>query len=318
LAAQDAQAEVVLRQAVRLGPKEWRAWSALGQLLLSKAWRALAADLASDTTARPELLLAAATQKKVSAAQLEQAQNNLKEAIGCADRAVMLAPKEPQPLADRALVHSYTGLLRFVQDILKGGERDSLKGYEAMFPTNALADLDRAARLAPEDPAALAKIGLFRLLESAISLGKRGMDQLGSGQLWHSLNDRQRQALRRIFTGLEDLGHSGNPAVSASALEFLGAFQWTTMRDHAGAEKSLRRAVQLDASRDMAWDFLMAVLVDADRKEEAIAVAESRLKSKQTIRNFVAAAKACDRAGRLPQAQHHLETALKLDPTDYP
>lgn len=317
LASEDKQAEAVLRRAVRLGPKEWRGWSALSQLLLGKCLHTLTEGLPERASDRPQTLLAAAIKKEISAQQLQKARGDLDEALRCTDRAVALAPKEVEPWADRSLVHAYVGMLRFIQDVLGGAESSAMKIHRAMFSTNALTDLEQISRLKPEDPVIWGKIGLFRLVDAAVGLGQRGAEQLSNGDLWSLLTDRQRLELQQVFTALENLSQGGNPTVAAAALEFLGAFQWTAMRDWRGAEKSLRRAVQLDPRRDMAWDFLMAVLVDTERNEEAVNAAEMRLQTRDNVRNRVAAAKACDRAGRLPKAQAHLAAALKLDPDDY-
>ncbi|HXJ60989.1 MAG TPA: hypothetical protein VNU68_30455 [Verrucomicrobiae bacterium] len=317
LASEDKEAEAVLRRSIRLGPMEWRGWSALGQLQLGKCLRTLTESLPAGTANQPQALLAAAIKKEIAARQLHKARGDLEEALRSTDRAVALAPKEVQPLADRALVHAYVGMLHFIEDVLGGAESDALKLHRAMFPTNALIDLQAISRLTPEDPVIWGKIGLFRLLDGAVSLGQRGAQQLSTGDFWSLLTDSQRRDLQRVFTALENLSQSGNPAVAAAALDFLGAFQWTAMRDRRGAERSLRRAIQLDPRREMAWDFLMAVLIDADRNEEAVSAAEARLQTRDTVRNRVAAAKACDRAGRSAKAQAHLEAALKLDREDY-
>jgi tetratricopeptide (TPR) repeat protein len=316
-AAKEQEAEVVLRRAVRLQPTEWRAWSALSQLLLGRAWQSLGRGLPNKTSARPEMLLDAAAKRQLSSTQLEKARTELQEALQCAERAVSLAPKETQPWAGQALAHAYSGMLGFVEDVLRGSEPDPLKIYRAMFPVKAQADLEQLARLTPGDPLVWAKLGLFRLLDGAVALGMRGLENLGKGEVWSSLSDSQRQGIKRSMTELENLGQSSNPAVAAPALEFLGAFQWTAMRDRTGAERNLRRAVELDPDREIAWDFLMTVLVDANRHEAAIAAAETRLKSHNTTRNRIAAAKAFDRAGRLEQAQAHLVAALQLEPNDY-
>jgi tetratricopeptide (TPR) repeat protein len=61
----------------------------------------------------------------------------------------------------------------------------------------------------------------------------------------------------------------------------------------------------------------MSLLVDSGRTEVALTVAEARVKAKDSARNRVAAAKTCDRLGRLDKAQAHLDAALRIAPNDY-
>ncbi|HXI54012.1 MAG TPA: tetratricopeptide repeat protein [Candidatus Saccharimonadales bacterium] len=316
LSGRDAEAEAVLRRAVKLRPKEWRAWSALSLHLLSKGWGALTREVAPSTRS-PEQILAAAAKKQIQPARLEQAEQDLKAAEDCANRAVAVAPRESQVYADRALIVAHRAMLKAVRHVLQGEEVDAVRFYQAMFTTNALPDLDRMAALEPENPRLLAKAVLFRLIGAATSAGKEGLARFAGGELWPLLSETQRDALRRSLTVLENLGQNGNPTVASTALEYLGGFQWMAMRDRAGAEQNLRRAIALDAGRETAWDFLMAVLVDSERHEEALAAAETRLRARESARNHVAAAKACERLQRLDKAQTHMDAALRLGPDDY-
>jgi Tfp pilus assembly protein PilF len=48
-----------------------------------------------------------------------------------------------------------------------------------------------------------------------------------------------------------------------------------------------------------------------------LAAAETRLRARESARNHVAAAKACERLQRLDKAQTHMDAALRLGPDDY-
>ena len=312
------EAEAVLRRSVKAGPSDWHAASALTRWLVARAWAVLAREKTPPLryAAVADMVLAAAMKKTLEPGQLERAERYLNEALACANRAIKLAPQEPDLYADRALVQCYSAMARAVGAILRGGQAEPLEFYRAMFTTNAVADLDRVATLSPQNPSALACVTLFQILGAATT-GREGMDRLARGQIWSLLNEYQQQSLRRSFTALENLGQSGNAAIAAPALEYLGGFQWMAMRDRTGAAKNLRRAVALDPAREAAWDFLMTSLLDENRAEEALAVAEERLKTRDTPRNRLAAAKACERLGRLDKAQTHLDAALASAPSDY-
>jgi tetratricopeptide (TPR) repeat protein len=74
-----------------------------------------------------------------------------------------------------------------------------------------------------------------------------------------------------------------DPIASARALEVLGDLQ-LMISDGKGAEKSLRRAVALDPSRNGAWEALAMVLKSQGRPEAAIPVLKEWVKRDKTPR----------------------------------
>ena len=89
------------------------------------------------------------------------------------------------------------------------------------------------------------------------------------------------------------------------------------MEDNLGAEESVRRAVELDPTRESAWDLLITAQGTAGRLREAQASADRRLKQKETVRGRLYAAKVCDKLGLKEEAQTHANRALGLEPGGY-
>lgn len=314
-AEKDGEAEAVLRRAVKIDPKDWRCWSALGRFLNARFGSHLFEGESTNTRSFADVL-AQASVTKIPGVRVEEAQKYLEEALACANRAIDLAPREPQPYEDRALCSCNVSVLHFVKDSEKGLPGDPIQYYRTIFPTNAVPDLWRMADLMPEDPSAITKAAFFEVWATIFQTIKRP-DQVRDGNLLGHLSEDRQKSFRRGLTRLENLGQSANKQISARALEFLGALQSIVMRDQTRAEGNLRRAVAIDPSRELAWDLLMSILKELDRPTDAVATAEARLKTKESTFNRIAAAKACDQLGRLDKAQTHVEAALKITPDDY-
>lgn len=316
-AGRGEEAEAVLRRAVKLGATDWRCWSGLSRVLIGRAWAPLTQGPVPDPDFTPDLLLARATRRDIPPASLERAERNFVEARQSADRAIALAPREPGAVAHHALCVVNFALFQFIKNVLQGAEPDPVKFYQALFTTNALPDFTRLADLSAEDPLLITKVALYEVMASAVLSGKSGLARLSSGEIWNQLEESRRQSIRQALTRLENLSQGGNRSNAALAYEMRGGLQRMILRDQAGAETSLRGAIGLDPSRDLAWDLLMSLRIESGRFSDALAAAETRLQTKDSPRNRLAAMKACERLGHLDQAQTHADAALKLSPADY-
>lgn len=79
----------------------------------------------------------------------------------------------------------------------------------------------------------------------------------------------------------------------------------------------LRRAIQLDPSRERSWDMLTGLLVVEWRSAEALAAALDRIKLKDNAHNRFLAAKIYARGGQFKKATEHLRAGLQQDANDW-
>ena len=312
LLGQYDEAQRVLRRAVKAAPKEWQCHAALGRCLASQALAALLAD-GSQPAAAPPLPLPSV---KPTPVQLEKAQKLVAEAFEAHDHAVSLAPDQPEVYVGRASAQGGRGWLEAVACLAGGEEMDLSKHLVAVFCPEALADLEQAARRKPKDARAWGTLAFCRVLAASAAQGRPTIEQVFGQQGWTSLPDQARASVRQAVSSLEELSQSGEPTAAAAALEVLGVIQHFFLADKRAAEANLRRAVELDPSRQQAWESLVALLLDSDRTQELLSLCESRLKHQDTARNRLLLAKALERLKHHDRLLAQTQAALERYPED--
>lgn len=310
------EAEAVLRRAGRTAPKDWRAWSALGGLQSRKALRTLefSPGGARETEPREDSLQRAA-RRGCPARDLESARLSAAEAAESVDRAVLLAPEEPEVFQARALVSAAGNRVAFLHSVANGADPDPIQFHAGFLGTNVLADLWRIVELTPRN---VRNVGLAVLLQAMFAkLPQPGRDPSAESDLLGRMPAADR---RRCVAGLErlaEIGQKAPPAEAALALEIRGLILFIVVEDERGVEADLRRAIELAPERQGAWDALIGLFHLSNRFGQARSMAEKRLQAHDTARNRIIAAKTCEKLGLLPQARAHVEAALKLEPDGY-
>jgi tetratricopeptide (TPR) repeat protein len=314
---QVAEAEAVLRRAVRLGPKDWRAWSALAQWHTRKSWKSFEALLPTNRHDFMGYMLHKAAKKEIPVPMLEAAEKSVQEAAQCSDRAIELVPKEPLAYANRVQTRSAGNVVTYLRSVVRGDEPDPLKSQLSLFSTNVLADLWRVAQLSPDDPRAHCMALSGQLLVAAAQFSKTDPDKLAEGKLLSLLPDVERRSCVAALARLQELSQTRPSADAALALETTAMVKMAYLDQNVSAEADARRAVELVPSRDGAWDLLMSICVTSDRIATARSLAEKRLQVKDTTHNRIIAAKLCYKLGLLTEAKAHADAALKMEPDGY-
>lgn len=310
------EAEALFRRAVAVAPGDWHCLAALGQFLGDRAGAALFEDGEHPNSLSG--VLAFLAQKRLPAAAVNRCQDLLSEGGEHLDKAVSLAPDDADARLARIKFRGLAELFRLFVRVGQGEEPDARSLLKAVAPITTLPDLRRAIELRPDDPQLAAIGAYFDLFLVAANRGATSFEELVNGTFYQSLSDSEQRALRNKLQRLEALGQSSNPTNASAALEYLGGLQVSIMRDYAGAERNLRRAVVLDAGRWSAWDVLLASLSQREKHEqEFLAVAEDLVKVRPTSRNFVILAKACDGAGRPDRALDAAVKAVRADTNSF-
>jgi tetratricopeptide (TPR) repeat protein len=137
--------------------------------------------------------------------------------------------------------------------------------------------------------------------------------QLSDG-VWNALPDNIRGHVRETMSKLQDLGESPDKEVASGALAVAGMLQFMLMHDPVGSEKSLRRAVALDPSREGAWEMLAGVLADREKWDELAPVCETSVKLNNSVHNRLVLAKARWNLNQFDKAEQQVQAALRLEP----
>jgi tetratricopeptide (TPR) repeat protein len=313
-AGEKEEAEAVLRRAVSVSPDEPATWLALGSFLTGRTASALLPTPGQRCNGAEALALAMSG--RVSRQAGERAGKYLEEAHVCYDRAVACGPRSAQTYADRAMYRSFesnwANAIRFVRG-------EPLHEHDPKFTEQAVADMKRAAELAPDDPRLVGSAALWETGALAERLGKCSMVMAALSDLWDSFPAATKQAMRDAADRLEKLGRSADVRTAADALELRGCLQGLIMNDLAGADATWRRALALDPGRESVWDILIALNVTAlQRPDKALDLARQRLTHRDSAANRFIAAKVCERLERWDEAEEHLRAGLKLGANDVP
>jgi tetratricopeptide (TPR) repeat protein len=319
-AKKEMEAERVLRQAVKVAPREWRAWVALGRFLADRSFAALqSGEFAPMETVSVGSVLdqwERYLRKKPSPAQIDRSQRLVKEAGRCFDRAVTVAPREPQPYTERATFRISQAGLQVGLRVLHGEPADPTAATAAaVLSPGALADLQAAARWSPNDIRAIGVAIFFELLAAAIQSGQEMAPDIE--ELWDTLPDKTKASVREAKARLEKLGRNGERRTAVGAATLLGMLQ-LIMQDSAGAEASLRRAITLDPSRAPAWDLLAVLMTRAERREEDLfAFCTEVLRRRDGVPGRLTLARAYEESDQLREAAEQVQAALRLKPDDF-
>ncbi len=315
-ARQNEEAERVLRQAVKIDPKDWRCRNALGHLLLSLAWSSVDPGAAGPASAAPRGL-DPSLGARLSPDQAERAQKLIRESLACYNQAQRLAPDEPEVYAGRAACEAADSSFRTLMLAAAGQALDPTQLWNSTFPSDALADFQSAAQHRPQDWRALGTAALFEVCHASNETGLEGPEARLQPGAWNTLTDHTRRSLRDTMTHLEEVAHAADAHAAAGALEVLGMLQYLVVHDTPGAEASLRQAVSLDPRRDQAWELLATILEQTQRPQALLDISQARLKVLDNAHNRLLAARALEALHRPAAMLEAVATAQRLYPADF-
>lgn len=302
------EAESLLRKAVLVSSNRWECWIGLGEFLDDQSLRLLspAASL-NPASARAGLASTRRTGHRLTPEAIERSGRLCREASRCFDRAVALAPDNPDAFIARAGFQCLSNWSRLlIQQAQGNGEPDARAERSAIFPKVAIPDLERAEELRPNDYRLVSTVAYFHWINAILR------EAPGDFTL-ESLPEPTRRALRKAITRLENLSQESDPATAAGAFEHLG-FLRMSFGDSATAASDFRRAVTLDPSRERSWDMLFGVSLESASPQELVRLCESRLQTKDSARNHLLLAKLLAKQGKFDAATTHAKLALKTEP----
>jgi tetratricopeptide (TPR) repeat protein len=328
-----AEAEKMLRQAVRISPKAWTAWAALGELLQTRAFQTLnprstAGEFVlgvprTEGNALPDPWLEELLAARPGAEPLQRAQKLHDEERTCFNRAVRAAPMEPRPYFRRASSRPGSAMLQALITALREGEtrpkvlgdRMGRQAVEALSSPPFVQDLLQITRLRPQDTRLIAVTSLLAVTFYLTGSGQQSA--LAAGGAGKVLPESLRDMTRRSMELLQKAMGGPDTRAAAEAAEQLGTLQYMLSGDPQRGEASFERATRLDPSREQSWDMRVVARMRPGEEAELVRLCEERLKLRDTSRNRLLLAKAYVKQDRLEEAAKQARAMVRLAPSAF-
>jgi tetratricopeptide (TPR) repeat protein len=307
-ADKDDEAEAALREATRKSPSRWETWVRLGTMLDARSQAALGGD----DPQRPTDWMRVLQGHLPGSAAMEKSRRLSEEAGACFDRAVELAPKEAEAFTARVSHRFARNVIDLAMRQAKGELRPEQLTPFSILATNAIPDLEAAARLAPRDYR-LRMVLFWATVTQGFPPGaapREGLDFAG-------LPEPVQRAARDQLAAIERIGDDADPLVAGGALTTLGALRLTMLQDAEGARKALRRAVALAPKRTEAWEMLIASFVQGEQWADLEPASREWLRVRDDPRGRLILAKALANQNRPERAEEALKEALEKFADDF-
>jgi tetratricopeptide (TPR) repeat protein len=300
------EAENVYRRATVISPNEWMCWVGLGNYL-GDAWvemfpMHLRRQLLGSRTPPREVL-----DFRPSPEALKRSETLCSEASRCFDRAMTIAPKEPEVFIQRAAYMSSSNWFScFVRHIRRSEEIEDNAFFLAHFSPETIANLQKAAELRPKDYQLIGLAAYSQWFNAVLQAN------VTSNFTFDMLPDKNRQSIRNAMTSLETLSQDSDKTTAAGALRYLGMLNMAFGNKEA-ATANFRRAVSLNPAHEQTWDLLFGMLLDSGSLNDLLAVGESRLKANNSARNHLVLGKVYAKMGNWKEANNQATIAGKLE-----
>ncbi len=312
------EAEPILRKAVTLSPKDEECWENLGTVLSARSTSMLTFGEQQTANAPAEKLLREKVENvlKPPTDQLAKAQKLYDEALDCFNRAVQLAPSN-------AVAYSRRGSFKFAHDYIESAvgamrhpKEDAHTSVSAMTLDSSLSDFDKAVSLSPDDPLLVGQ-SMFVEFMSAMTKAEQ---RAGKSPL-ELMPAKNANSLRAKLAVLEKIGKTGNAKKAAEALEIVAVWRSSLFGEREVGDRevvtSARRAIELDPSREAAWQLLMLGLDHGGSYEELIKVSQAYLNKNKTDESRMLLAKAYFDAKQFQNAEEQVNAILENNPNDF-
>ena len=307
------EAETLVRRVVKDHPNDWHAWLALGEILDTKCWEAITNGKPFRPVG-PEPLLQAMRVAQPTPERIAASQRYRREAVACFDRAVALAPREPKTYRQRGGSRYTYGFLDLGLRLYKGEKADF---SDCFLGRESISDLRKAVELDRQEYMGLGMVAMVAVMVEVHDQRVRDPSAKQLEKLADYLSESTLKCVREDMAWLEKGVRNPDQAKAAEAAEVLGFLQFMCFQDWSAAEKSARRSIALDPTREAAWDILSSCLLDAKKYRKAATVCRQRLERTDSARNRLLLAKAYESLDQLDKAEEIVRAGLKREPDDF-
>jgi tetratricopeptide (TPR) repeat protein len=300
------EAENVYRKATLVSSNNWQCWVRLGNFLPSRSFPSMFSEKLNRQLnfAQPPPQEILDFRPPLEA--LKKAEDSLDEASRCFDRAVAIAPKEPEVFFQRAGYMSVSNWENGYFLHLRDNGKVDPSVWFSFFSKETVANLQKAADLNPQNYKYIGLAAGFEWFRNVMQAKSRDLTLA-------MLPNDSRRLIQSAMTQLENLSQKPDKKVAAGALQYLGLLNYVCGNRRAAAS-DFQRAVVLDPSREQSWDMLLGIYVkDREFADKAVPLCESRLKYKDSARNRLMLAKAYTYQKKWGDAEAQAEMAAGME-----
>lgn len=292
------EGESILRQALTLDPRSWRALDGMGQLLEQRA--TLAAS--GKPVGYDRDYCATAARRRLAPGEIAKIASFYEEALAYHDKAVAAAPEEAQAYMGRILGAQEKKIFSACAAPIGDRPLDAERQFhEAVLQPGILADVDRIEDLEPSD------------VDEAVTAVLLDLAARGAGGPPREGTDRRFASLKKIENGTDKpAARTAAEALAAARLDDVFAGR----ADAAEVEKDLRLAISLDPARDGPRKMLFLLLGDQKRYGDLKQASLESLKIKDSAYGRMVLAQASMRLGEFKEAAAQARKAVALAPND--
>lgn len=310
------EAEKLLRDAVKLAPKEWSVWRDLGKYLSTQFMTTL-----YDKSQRPDKT------GTFSVASPERSARTLKltaEVLECMDRAVILAPQQSEIYMERSTLRSTVAGIQHMAQLTLPSSANGAEIFQVMFKTfldpKNRQDLQNAS-LRGETAFLKGTPALYDVMLSAVDYAQKTPNLSPNegyanfyGKNYSAYSEATRDTAEKAVTALSKFA-STDPKQKALAEALRGSLLLMMGQRDQGLAQS-RAALK----ERPAYTLLMNMIINLALSEKNLPLLEEvfneALKTSDTPRNRISLAKVYQNTGRQKEKAQQVELALKKDGKD--
>lgn len=314
----DVEAESVLRKATVVSPNEWRCRADLGKFLGIEAFYVLLPENARKAGYDSlDSMMPLIRNYQPPAELLAKSEKMRRESAECFDRAVSLAPREPDAFLGRANIQLMFGMSESLERYYRDHQPpDPAQTFQIFHPVASVRDFNEAARLCPDDYRVVGQAAWYEGSLKIFEIVKQHPNEQPS---FNMLPEDTQASVHEAMSRLETMGQSADKEIASGALERLAFIKIMIMQDAPGAKTDLRRAVALEPAREKAWELLLGAAVStSEPPEEMVSICESLVKCKNSAENHLLLAKALTKENKFTEAAAEIKKASDLEPDNVP
>lgn len=309
------EAEILLRQLVKEAPCDWRCWLELAECLNVRSYIPIMGDKPFRCNS-PRLLLEDIRKAQPTPEGIAAAQPYRKESASCFEKAIALAPQEAKIYQRRLAWRQSLALLDYGLCLYKGEKVDPPEDL-FFLSLDSLNDLRRLSDLNKDDYAGIGSIAFYESVRELRQYQKQHPTAEDPGNKLILLSEATRKRILKDFARLEKGMQSQDKHKAADAAVCLGSLRGLILDDPKSAEKCFRRCLELDPTRDAAWEGLIGIMLKNNRDDEIVKLCHQQIKYKDSAHNRLILAKIHEHLGQNDKTEEAVREGLKRYPDDF-